>query len=684
MTDSRNPLQNGDARELGDSLCEDFTISVESADIPKGVCSGIIHVKLLGDDGIVGEEEELAALEFPKEIKRGHKHTFQMNCKMMNVIGINIRGDMMVGKVGWNIDRMTVQKTMGGTEAIIPIFTSIKSGRSYTFMVNDVELPQNSSRKEDRKEYFKEMGLLYELSDEQYPGCPPLVKKLPKVEQFSHVYKDKIIKESVQVGLDAVCRELPDKLLHQLGPFQTIDDIQKLYDCDFPEPSNLNRWRNDVFFGFQRLMGNNCSTICVCTKIPENLVVDNVKLKLSLEGKQVEEALAGKRIFIIDYKILEGLPTKQGYIITAPIALFYQRDDGILVPIAIQLFQKKGMPVFYPDDPENVWILAKMWFNVADANYHESVAHLGFTHMKMEGIVACTYRTIYKTHPIYKLLMPHFLYLLAINSNGLPVLLGKDGFVSKVLALGPTGMVELIRKKNKDWRLDRDGDLVNDLRNRGVYDPNLLPHYYYRDDALELNACIRSYVTKYLDLYYKSDNDVKKDEELQNWRKEIIAPVKDQGLGMLGVYGDNDEFSTKDQVSRTLTNIIFTCSAQHAAVNFRQYEEYAYPPNYPAILQGKPPKNKSRIDDKQLLKYLPDKTTTYDTLIITSILSMRAMNKLGDFEVCYITDKNAVEVVKEFQANLKRIAKSNKVKNQTRLERYTCLSPDLVPNSISI
>ena len=40
---------------------------------------------------------------------------------------------------------------------------------------------------------------------------------------------------------------------------------------------------------------------------------------------------------------------------------------------------------------------------------------------------------------------------------------------------------------------------------------------------------------------------------------------------------------------KTLTSIIFMCTAGHAAVNLPQYDEYGYSPNYPTLLVGEPP-----------------------------------------------------------------------------------------------
>ncbi|XP_045181547.2 polyunsaturated fatty acid 5-lipoxygenase-like [Mercenaria mercenaria] len=685
-------LINGAIKSLLESsfTYQYYTIAVESADKPRALCIGVIHIKLVGDDGDIGKEVELVASVFPEKFKRGYKNIFKIeNKSYMSITGIYVRGGKSVGETGWNIDRFTVTNEDTGEETIIPVFTNIRAGRTYKFLADDDTLPQSASiaQKEDRKRDLQYMRELYELTEERLPGCPPLVKQLPPEETFSYSYQFELGTKAAAFLIDAKFKELFS------GGFHEIEDMHKVFHRllkVFPVPSNLNRWRDDVLFGMQRLMGVNPNVIRLCTKIPEKLAVDDHMLKPFLENMSLPQALQEKRIFVIDYEILQKAHPKAGYIMTAPIALFYQRYDGNLVPVAIQLFQKPGddNPVFLPSDRVNTWILAKMWFNLADANYHQSISHVGFTHLKMEGIVVCTHRQIHRSHPVYKLLMPHFLYLLAINHMSIPQLLERNGFIDKVLNIGSDGMKDLIKHKNMNWRMDIDGDLLSDLKTRGVYDPdnpNLLPYYYYRDDALKLYECIYSYVKKYLDLYYRSDGDVKEDYELQNWRKEFVTPVEEQGLGLLGVYGVDGKFTTKDHVYRILTNIIFICSVQHAAVNFRQYEEYAFPPNYPASLRGHPPYSKEQIDEAMLMKSLPDEKTMYNTMIIASITSTQGMNKLGNFEVEYITDKEALKVAAEFRSNLKLISEANDKSNtKRRHEKYTCLNPNFVPNSISI
>jgi len=63
-----------------------------------------------------------------------------------------------------------------------------------------------------------------------------------------------------------------------------------------------------------------------------------------------------------------------------------------------------------------------------------------------------------------------------------------------------------------------------------------------------------------------------------------------------GVPG-NGKFRRAEDVGVVCTSLMFTCTALHSAVNYPQYSEYGFPPNYPLILHGSPPQDKVHLQD---------------------------------------------------------------------------------------
>lgn len=74
-------------------------------------------------------------------------------------------------------------------------------------------------------------------------------------------------------------------------------------------------------------------------------------------------------MYIVDYKMLEGIPDREGTYSTQPLGLFYVNASGDLVPIAIQFFQQPSdaNPIWTPSDSQYDWLLAKMWLRSADS-----------------------------------------------------------------------------------------------------------------------------------------------------------------------------------------------------------------------------------------------------------------------------------------------------------------------------
>lgn len=196
---------------------------------------------------------------------------------------------------------------------------------------------------------------------------------------------------------------------------------------------------------------------------------------------------------------------------------------------------------------------------------------------------------------------------------------------------------------------------------------------------MALYDAIYNYVTKYVNLYYDSSQKIESDVEIQNFGQELVKGKSEGGCGLEGVPLKDEKFSTPDQLI-----LIFTSSVVHAAANFSQYDAYGFPPNYPLKLKGAPPKNKNQMREEDIIKCLADKSSILDTMVITTILSERTTNALGDFEVTYTYDPAAVDFVEEFKKELQDI-KTNIQQRNEKLERgYDYLLPTEIPNSISI
>ncbi|NXW59297.1 LOXE3 isomerase, partial [Eurystomus gularis] len=81
------------------------------------------------------------------------------------------------------------------------------------------------------------------------------------------------------------------------------------------------------------------------------------------------------RLFLADYALLEGLPTGslggEPQFVAAPLCLLWLEPGGRLLPVAIQLSQHPGTPIFVPGDKG--WPLAKLWVRGAHFTLHEMV-----------------------------------------------------------------------------------------------------------------------------------------------------------------------------------------------------------------------------------------------------------------------------------------------------------------------
>ena len=251
--------------------------------------------------------------------------------------------------------------------------------------------------------------------------------------------------------------------------------------------------------------------------------------------------------------------------------------------------------------------------------FHQVATHYLSCHAAMEVYAMGTMRNLPDPHPIYKLLRPNFRYTMAINTRARATLIADGGIIDQAFAIGGEGRRELMRRGGTIYDIHWT-NIKRNTKERGVDDPKTLPGYYYRDDGLKLWDAMESYVRDIVNDFYKDDAAVRGDGELQKWANDIHTN------GFPGYYGAKDghgfpkQIVSKETLIELCTLIMFTGSAQHAAVNFGQYNYYGYVPNAPCGLRRPPPAKKG-ADYQDILESLPDKTTSIKSVAITFSLS---------------------------------------------------------------
>ncbi|CAI9613144.1 unnamed protein product [Staurois parvus] len=442
-------------------------------------------------------------------------------------------------------------------------------------------------------------------------------------------------------------------------------------------------WKEDSFFGNQYLNGVNPTLIEKCFKIPNNFAVDEFMVAPSLGPSNLVNELQNGHIFLADYKILENVPANnsvnghQQYI-AAPMCLLWKNRQDQLVPIAIQLSQTPGDPIFLPSDSEFDWLLAKLWVRNSDFQVQEVDTHLLRTHLLAEVFSIATTRQLPMAHPVYKLIIPHLRYTLEINTLARKQLIGPKAFFDQAMVVGNGGIPVLLKKAMVGVNYS-SLCLPDSIASRGMQS---IPNYLYRDDGMKIWSAVESFVSKVVKYYYTSDEMISQDPELQAWVAEIFKE------GFLEY--KNSEIpsilESKGALVKYLTMMIFTCSAQHSAVNSGQFDFFAWMPNGPTSMKSPPPTFKGVTTMQDILKALPDVNTTATGMATVWLISREPQDRrhLGNYTNVHFTEKTPQNLIKEFQDKLAKISKSIQERNGAMRQPYPYLDPTYIENSVSI
>ena len=235
----------------------------------------------------------------------------------------------------------------------------------------------------------------------------------------------------------------------------------------------------------------------------------------------------------------------------------------------------------------------------------------------------------------------------------------------------------------------------------------LIEDYPFAVDGLEIWSAIKTWVEDYCSYYYKTDEIVQKDSELQAWWKEL----REVGHGDKKDEPWWPKMQTRQDLTESCTTVIWIASALHAAVNFGQYPYAGYLPNRPTISRRFMPeegtaeyKELKTDPDKAFLKTITAEEQTLLGVSLIEILSRHASDEvyLGQRDTPeWTTDKHPLQAFDKFQKGLAKIEdnimsrnKNEQLKNRAGPVKfpYTLLCPTSeagltakgIPNSISI
>lgn len=484
----------------------------------------------------------------------------------------------------------------------------------------------------------------------------------------------------------------------------------------------------DWFFGYLQIAGFNTTNLRGVVQQPpagsKALALADLLHKMPISDEifqkvlgdttvTLQHALEQNRLYVCDYAALEGAKTnkvhdEQRYL-AAPIALFYWNPTpppgyppgaGVMQPIAIQLgqqFNAETTPIFTPNDAANAndanglkWKIAKYFVNVACAIQHESIAHLGDCHLIVEPIVVATHRQLAEQHPIFKLLIPHFRFTININDSAIHSLIIPGGVVATNVGPAIESTLELVAKAHEAWRWDENNP-DNVFQLRGV---DKLPVFPFRDDTRLLWQAIQQYVADYLKVYYRNDQEVREDNELQAWVNELVLPMYAGFKGMAGLKPSGDakrpvQIDSLDYLTQLVAQIIYIAGPQHASVNYAQYPLMSYMPSVAGTIYQPPPTRSTQLKSSEdCVAWYPPLDVSLYTFSFEYLLSGVQYDTFGFYSdnprTPYFNDKQVDKLVADFQDQLALIEIEIRKRNQTRPMPYPFQLPSQIPNSISI
>lgn len=372
-------------------------------------------------------------------------------------------------------------------------------------------------------------------------------------------------------------------------------------------------WKTDEAFGYQRLVGMTPVYLEAVREVPAEFKVRDADVQRAPAwppGATLADMIAARRLWMVRHTRTHGVEAKPRAVMCSPHCLFLVRDDGKLVPVAIQLFVDSDV-VFTPaDDVDEAgarthrWLVAKMFCANVDALMYTLYTHSVLTHLVVETMWAAMCRTLHASHPVRAMLAPHTEVTHLIGHLFRGYYTRPDGELARLHQASFDGLWELLRRCYADWSF-ADLDIPELHRRRGWDTADQPPNFYFRDDTRRHHEMIRRYCERVCEAIYPEERWVAEDRELQAWARELADPAR--GCGLRGLPTDPDGgVSTRAQLVKLLAGLIYQAVVQHNHVDNAGHTYFSFAPNMPLSLYLDPPRDHCvRYTEAQISDALP-------------------------------------------------------------------------------
>ncbi|XP_034543074.1 hydroperoxide isomerase ALOXE3-like [Notolabrus celidotus] len=667
-----------------------YEVILSTANVVGATTFNNVFIKLVGTDG-ESDRSWLMNLKGPLAFTTGAVSSFNVSCSesigKLVLIELDKQRLLIFPEDNWFPAKVEVKSPEGDTYNF-PVYRWITDNEVHRFregkalrVFDDIHHLGKYSREQELKQ--REEDYRWDVYAE---GIPHSIKSegplsLPCEVRFSFTKTTEFLFTAASGLTELQLNGLADSKEN----WTDIEDINRVFCCKRTAISDYaqEHWKEDAFFGYQFLNGVNPILIQRCSALPKNLPVTNDMVCLPGQSSLEDEMKKGN-IYLCDYKRLDGLEgntinEKKQYLM-APLVLLHRTPDDKMMPIAIQLKQTPGddNPIFFPSDSEYDWLMAKIFVRSADFSEHQLNVHLLRTHLLAEVFAVSMLRNVPMVHPLYKLLVPHTRYTLQINNLARLLLISETGVFTGFAASGGEAMFTILKRSLSSMTYS-SLCIPDDIAERGL---EAVPNFYYRDDGLRLWDIIHRFVQGILSFYYKNDAEVQQDSELQAW----ISDIFEHGLLSQPCPGIPRSFTTVAELVKFVTMVIFTCSAQHSAVNAGQYDYGGWMPNTPISLQLPPPTTKGTTSEATMLQTFPDVNTTVQGMATMWLLSKQSSDfvPLGRYPEDHFSEEIPHKLIKAFQGELQDLSEAIKARNKDLEVPYTYMDPTEVENSVAI